>query len=597
MRLLILSFLAFSASISYSMVNDDVVGCTDPNACNYDPLATVDDGSCIVLGCTNPSADNYSPTANENNGSCTYGGGLCTGLTYEVIASDPLGTGESTYHIYATFSSPEVEVTAMYGLDTEVWSLVGDAPFYQDDLGSDFAGQINPLLFPSSPSIGYDTWWTIGAQPGDDDGLNLIFDDELTSFEDWNSGGDFVVNTFYGGTIFIWPGSNEQGVPVDGRVLLGQVTTAGTTEALINLQFRDNNEESFFASGMTLTFPSDSTNSNGCNDCTDSSNGNGTGNGDAVDGSAYCGWGTYWNEDSMACVLLVPPYLGDYGDFSALNPCYFNLDNSSSVGANDLLNFLGVYGQEADCLGYDDAGSTPWSCGDPVGYQGYDYATVLIGDQCWFAENLRNQNYDNGDAILDSLSASEWSSTLSGATAVFGEGDSGCSGISPFDVCDEDWSLNEYGRLYNWYAVDDPRGLCPSGWHVPTDGEWITMEMGLGMTEAEANGTGLRGTDQGLKMKAEDGWIVSINSFGDITTGNGTNSSGFSALSGGARNSNYSSNTGSFYFAGGVGNWWTSSPASNRAWDRVLCGCTEGVYRYDQDRRFGFSVRCIQDAE
>ena len=109
----------------------------------------------------------------------------------------------------------------------------------------------------------YDTWWTIGAEPGDDDGLNSAFDAALTSFDDWNAGGDFVVNTFVGGSIFIVPGANTQGVPVDGKVLLGQVTTSGTTEALVNVQFRDANQESFYASGMPLVFPVAGA---GCND-------------------------------------------------------------------------------------------------------------------------------------------------------------------------------------------------------------------------------------------------------------------------------------------------------------------------------------------
>jgi len=216
-----------------------------------------------VPGCTNPNADNYNPAANEEDGSCTFAGGLCTGLSYDVVAADPLGTGESTYRIYANFSTNDVEVTAMYGTDTEPWSLVGDAGFYQDALGSDFGGQINPLFFGSFPSLEYDTWWTIGAQPGDADGLNSAFDQELTSFADWNNGGDFVVNTFIGGSIFIVPGANGQGNPINGRVLLGQVTTSGTTDALINLQFRDANQESFYASGMTLTFPIAGA---GCND-------------------------------------------------------------------------------------------------------------------------------------------------------------------------------------------------------------------------------------------------------------------------------------------------------------------------------------------
>ena len=216
-----------------------------------------------VPGCTNPSADNYNPVANEDDGSCTFAGGLSTGLSYDVVASDPLGTGESTYRIYANFTSNDVEVTAMYGTDTEPWLLDGDAAFYQDPLGGDFGGAINPLFFSSFPNLEYDTWWTIGAQPGDSDGLNTAFDQALTSFEDWNNGGDFVVNTFIGGSIFIVPGANGQGNPINGRVLLGQVTTSGTTEALINLQFRDSIQESFYASGMTLTFPIAGA---GCND-------------------------------------------------------------------------------------------------------------------------------------------------------------------------------------------------------------------------------------------------------------------------------------------------------------------------------------------
>ena len=208
------------------------------------------------------------------------------------------------------------------------------------------------------------------------------------------------------------------------------------------------------------------------------------------------------------------------------------------------------------------------SCGDPVSYQGYDYATVLIGEQCWFAENLRSENYENGDAIPAGLSNSEWANTSSGAVAVY----------------NEDASLLEtYGRLYNWHAVDDARGLCPSGWHVPTDGEWMTMEMALGMSESDANDTGFRGTDQGTQMKTDYGWWGG---------GHGTNSSGFSGLPSGYRDYD-----GYFNNAELFGYWWSSSPNGSDAWWRGL-GYTGGyVYRSSEYAQIGFPVRCIRDAE
>jgi len=213
-----------------------------------------------------------------------------------------------------------------------------------------------------------------------------------------------------------------------------------------------------------------------------------------------------------------------------------------------------------------------WSCGCPLTYQGHDYATVLIGDQCWFAENLRSENYENGDAIPSNLSDSEWQNTTLGAVAVYGE-DAGCGNFSPdIDACDPAQSLSEYGRLYNWYAVDDARGLCPSGWHVPTDGEWTVMTDHLG-GESVA----------GVQMKTDYGWY---------NGGNGTNSSGFSGLPGGYRYSN-----GSFLVAGFWGYWWSSSPSGSLAWSRGLGYNIENVERGSYDFRLGFSVRCVRDAE
>lgn len=249
-----------------------------------------------------------------------------------------------------------------------------------------------------------------------------------------------------------------------------------------------------------------------------------------------------------------------------------------------------VYEYGADTTYSFTCGPYLGDCGDPISYQGYDYATVLIGNQCWFAENLRNENYDNGDAIPSSLSQSAWSLTNAGAVSVFGEGNVDCEANSPDgDGCDELWSLSEYGRLYNWYAVDDARGLCPAGWHVPTDDEWMTLEMALGMSLSVASETGYRGTDQGTQMKSDYGWF---DGNGQYDGNNGTNSSGFNGLPGGVRNIQ------KFALVGYYGYWWSSSSfAANEAWFRAAYGYNEDVYRSDVDKRSGFSVRCVRDAE
>ena len=149
-------------------------------------------------------------------------------------------------------------------------------------------------------------------------------------------------------------------------------------------------------------------------------------------------------------------------------------------------------------------------------YQGYDYETVQIGEQCWFAENLRSANYENGDLIPANLNDSEWENASSGAVAIFGEGEGGCFEVSiDGDACDEAWSLHEYGRLYNWFAVDDTRGLCPNDWHVPSNEEWTTMTDYLGGASAA-----------GGDLRASYGWPEN---------GNGSNLSGFSGLPGGYR--------------------------------------------------------------
>jgi len=201
----------------------------------------------------------------------------------------------------------------------------------------------------------------------------------------------------------------------------------------------------------------------------------------------------------------------------------------------------------------------PEECGGAmsVTFDGHAYDLVAIGSQCWFAENLRTEHYANGDAIPGNLSDSQWTSTSSGAQAIYDN---------------DDANLATYGRLYNWYAVDDSRGLCPSGWHVPMDDEWTLLTDELGGSSVA-----------GAAMKSSPS---------DSPSWDGTNTSGFSALPGGWRDSN----DGTFSDVGDYGYWWSASPGGAfYAWLRGLNSDNDDVFRYIGDLRNGNSVRCLRD--
>ena len=214
-------------------------------------------------------------------------------------------------------------------------------------------------------------------------------------------------------------------------------------------------------------------------------------------------------------------------------------------------------------------------CGDPVSYHGYDYATVLIGERCWFAENLQSELYLNGDTILSFFDPYDNPADF-GRVGIYGEGEIDCFNNHSIDgdACDESWALNEYGRLYNGYAVYDSRGLCPVGWHVPTEGEWVELADFLGGDVAASN-----------KMRTDYGWY----------SGSGSNESGFSALPGGTRA------FGDWRWAGLWAYYWGSSTS---LWQGELNYLY--ILRLNADAAYGddigipetpCSVRCIQDSE
>lgn len=197
------------------------------------------------------------------------------------------------------------------------------------------------------------------------------------------------------------------------------------------------------------------------------------------------------------------------------------------------------------------------------------YKTVKIGNQWWMAENLKSTKYNDGTSIPLVKDSTAWAALSTPGYCWYNN-----------DIA----NINTFGMLYNWYAVNTAK-LAPTGWHVPTDAEWKQLEMTLGMTQAQADKSGNRGTDQGIQLKNFFGWSGS-------DMGQGNNTSGFTALPGGLR----SINGNDYYYAGFWGMWWSATENdASYAWTRLLIFDDIGVSRHFYFKYAGLSVRCVRN--
>jgi uncharacterized protein (TIGR02145 family) len=174
-------------------------------------------------------------------------------------------------------------------------------------------------------------------------------------------------------------------------------------------------------------------------------------------------------------------------------------------------------------------------------------------------ENLDVMTYRNGDVIPQVTDATAWAGLTTGAWCWYNNSaDNGAI----------------YGKLYNWYAVNDARGLAPQGWHIPTDAEWTTLSTLLGGNAAAGGKMKTTGTTR---------WTAPNTS--------ATNESGFAGLPGGYRDGD-----GAFSGVGGYGLWWSATEFdSTYAWGRALSYNSGTLYRNPTNKYIGFSVRCLRD--
>jgi uncharacterized protein (TIGR02145 family) len=196
------------------------------------------------------------------------------------------------------------------------------------------------------------------------------------------------------------------------------------------------------------------------------------------------------------------------------------------------------------------------------------YESVKIGNQEWMTRNLDVNRFRNGDLIPLIESKEEWEEA----------GENGQPAWCYYKNYPENGK--KYGKLYNWFAVNDSRGLALEGFHVLTDQEWASLVEFLGGKKIA-----------GHKMKSVEGWEDWEAEDGKIQNGNGDNSSGFNGLPGGYRNLG-----GSFddirynaFF------WSATESASSYAWFRDLFSNSSNVFRFTSLKSFGASVRCLRD--
>lgn len=233
--------------------------------------------------------------------------------------------------------------------------------------------------------------------------------------------------------------------------------------------------------------------------------------------------------------------------------CQGILQNTSGLGLNILPQntlcqneYISVSGCNGDTL---------------LNYFGHDYRLTEIGGQCWFAENLATAQYSNGDFISTPLT----------------------SGSASYSVIPQD---TIYGYYYNFFVVADLRNVCPAGWHVPTDCDWMFMENALGLPSSNQVLTGNRGTTEGGQLKSLVNWY-SPNLYAN-------NNSGFSGYGGGYKSPSNQGNPTDFK---SFGYWWTSTPYSSGAWTRSLSRSNGTITRswLDIPLFYGINIRCIKD--
>ncbi|MGF1565269.1 MAG: hypothetical protein ACFCUH_07865 [Flavobacteriales bacterium] len=308
----------------------------------------------IVPGCTDPTATNYDPSASIDDGSCSFAQPSFTGLTWELVGNNTV-PGFNTYRVYANFDNPGDELTAVYGINTNPLLITTSGTFYQNALTNAFSTGVSPVIITADPLAAFDSWVTIGAENSVGNNLQNI-GVPTAAFE---SGSALSINDANGGAWFVFPGDQPTASPdAQGRVLIAQLTTDGIVDFTINLQYRATDGSNPQEVGLNLVFPDAIL---GCTDPT------------------ACNFSSAATQDDGSCLFLdACGNCGGTATAGCTNPAACNFDATAGCDNGSCL-FLDACG---NCGGTAIAGCTnPAACNFDA-TAGCDDGSCLFLDAC-----------------------------------------------------------------------------------------------------------------------------------------------------------------------------------------------------------------------